>query len=127
AVDARPDAPLKAWMRALAKTAPISANPYVTLPALIDDLADAFETAPAFLDDGQVLSYRDFAQRCNRFARWALGQHLEKGDVVCLLMPNCADYMAIWLGDQSPWGCCCAGQHQSRPGAVGTLPQDCSA
>jgi fatty-acyl-CoA synthase len=98
AADAKPDAPLKAWMRALAKTAPISANPFVTLPALIDDLADAFETAPAFLDDGEVLSYRDFAQRCNRFARWALGQRLANGDVVCLLMPNCADYMAIWLG-----------------------------
>ena len=27
-----------------------------------------------------------------------LGQGLAAGDVVCLLMPNCPEYMAIWLG-----------------------------
>lgn len=91
-------APLKAWVRALERTAPILANPSATLPALIDDLADAFETAVAFLADGENLSYRALAQRCNRYARWALGQGLAAGDVVCLLMLNCPDYMAIWLG-----------------------------
>ena len=34
----------------------------------------------------------------NRYARWALEQGLGKGDVVCLLMPNRPEYMAIWLG-----------------------------
>jgi fatty-acyl-CoA synthase len=98
AVHDTPNASLKAWVRALAKTAPISANPSVTLPALIDDLADAFEMATALLDEGECLSYRALAQRCNRYARWALGQGLANGDVVCLLMLNCPDYMAIWLG-----------------------------
>jgi fatty-acyl-CoA synthase len=90
--------PLKAWVRALEKTAPIWADPSVTLPILIDDLADMFETAPALLGDDECLSYRAVAQRCTRYARWALGQGLAKGDVVCLLMLNCPDYMAIWLG-----------------------------
>jgi fatty-acyl-CoA synthase len=93
-----PNAPLKAWVRALEKTAPILANPSVVLPVLIDDLADAFETASALLGDGECLSYRTLAQRCNRYARWALGQGIASGDVVCLLMLNCPDYMAIWLG-----------------------------
>jgi fatty-acyl-CoA synthase len=97
-VNDNPNAPLKAWVRALAKTASISPNSSVTLPALIDDLADAFEMATAFLDDGECLSYRALAQKCNRYARWALGQGLTNGDVVCLLMLNCPDYMAIWLG-----------------------------
>ena len=30
--------------------------------------------------------------------RWALEQSLSPGDVVCLLMPNCPEYVAIWLG-----------------------------
>ena len=27
-----------------------------------------------------------------------MSEGLDAGDVVCLLMPNCPDYMAIWLG-----------------------------
>ena len=38
------------------------------------------------------------ASRANRVARWALAQGIEKGDTVSLLMPNCPDYLAIWLG-----------------------------
>src|SRR5262249_36519592 len=36
--------------------------------------------------------------RANRYARWALQQNVAKGDVICLLMPNCPEYLAIWLG-----------------------------
>src|ERR1700758_5154778 len=89
---------LRAWARALEKCAPISANSSVTLPALIDHLADEFVEAPALIDDTECLSYSALAKRCNRYSRWALGQGLAAGDVVCLLMTNCADYLAIWLG-----------------------------
>ena len=34
------NSPLKAWVRALAKTAPIAQNPTITLPICIADLAD---------------------------------------------------------------------------------------
>jgi len=57
-IEDNPDAPLKAWVHALEKIAPILANPSIILPALIDDLADAFETASALLGDGECLSYR---------------------------------------------------------------------
>ena len=93
-----PDSALKMWVRALECTAPITANSSLTLPCLIDDLADTFEAAFALIGDSGSLSYRSLAQRCNQYARWALAQGLRKGDVVCLLMPNCLDYMAIWLG-----------------------------
>ena len=33
-----------------------------------------------------------------RYARWAVQERLEFGDVVCLLMENCPEYLAIWLG-----------------------------
>lgn len=97
-LDDNRNVPLKAWVRALEKTAPILTNPSATLPALIDDLADKFEASSALLGDDECLSYRALAQRCNRYARWALQQDLAAGDVVCLLMLNCPDYMAIWLG-----------------------------
>jgi fatty-acyl-CoA synthase len=45
-----------------------------------------------------TLSYRELAIRCNHYARWGLAQGLKAGNTVCLMMPNCAEYMAIWLG-----------------------------
>src|SRR5215471_2644018 len=92
------NAPLKAWLRALEKTVAISRSPSVTLPSLIDDLATKFGEALALISDSECLSYRALAERCNQYARWALAQRLAPGDVVCLFMPNCPDYMAIWLG-----------------------------
>lgn len=89
---------LKAWMRALEMTAPIARNTSLTFPVLVEDLADRFGPAPALLSDGECLTYRALAERANRYARWALGQGIGPGDVVGLLLPNCPDYMAIWLG-----------------------------
>ena len=90
--------PLKAWLRALEMTAPISRNPLVTLPILIQELADRFDTAPALLAEQECLTYQGLAGRSNQYARWAQRQGIGKGDVVCLIMPNCPEYMTIWLG-----------------------------
>jgi fatty-acyl-CoA synthase len=90
--------PLKAWVRALELTAPIAANPAVTLPDRVDDLADEFGSAPALISGSVSLSYRTLSEQSNRYARWALRQGLVAGDVVCLFMLNCPEYVAIWLG-----------------------------
>jgi len=90
--------PLKAWVRALEMTAPIERNPLVTLPVVIQDLADQFNSALALADDHEQMTYRRLAETCNRYARWALKQGLTAGDVICLFMPNCPQYVAIWLG-----------------------------
>ncbi len=89
---------LKAWVRALEKTAPIAQNPTQTLPVLISSLADRFGSAPALLSHSETLTYRALAERSGRYASWAQRQGLSSGDVVCLLMPNCPEYVAIWLG-----------------------------
>ena len=96
--DESSNSPLKAWVRALEMTAPIARNTSVTFPVLIETLADRFGTTLALLSDRECLTYRALAERANQYARWALGQGLAAGDVVCLLMPNCPEYMAIWLG-----------------------------
>jgi len=88
----------KAWARALERTATIAAHPLRTFPALIDELAAQHGDAPALLAEDETFSYRTLAARSNRFARWALAHDVAKGDVVCLLMPNRPEYMAIWLG-----------------------------
>lgn len=92
------DSPLKAWVRALEMTAPIAQNPANTLPVLIDSLAERFGTEPALLSRNESFTYRELAERSKRYAEWALRQGLSFGDVVCLLMPNCPEYIAIWLG-----------------------------
>jgi len=87
-----------AWIRALQRTADIEKDPHLTFPVLIDRLALEFDAAPALLSHAGSLSYRDLAQRSHRYARWGLLQGLKSGDVAALLMPNCAEYVAAWLG-----------------------------
>lgn len=89
---------LNAWIRALAKTGALAKSPSVTFPALIDDLADEFGESPALLSASGSLTYRALAERSNQYARWALANDLRPGEVVGLLMPNCPEYVAIWLG-----------------------------
>jgi fatty-acyl-CoA synthase len=88
----------RAWLRALELTAAIARNPHRTFSTVIEDLAETAGESPALLSDGECLTYRGLEERVNRYARWALGQGLVKGDVVCLFMPNRPEYMAMWLG-----------------------------
>src|SRR5260370_38412050 len=95
---AKPGSSAQGWLRALKLTKPIAAQPTRTLPVIVDELADKFGDAPALLSEREAFSFRALAERSNRYARWALACGLGKGDVVCLLMPNRPEYMAIWLG-----------------------------
>src|SRR5215468_6273577 len=90
--------PLKTWVRALERTAAIERDRSLTLPALIDRLGERFGDAPALISLDSQLSYRELAAACHRYARWGLARGLSRGDAVCLVMANCPDYMAIWLG-----------------------------
>jgi fatty-acyl-CoA synthase len=90
--------PRKGWLRALQATEPIFRNPSRTLPIVIDELAKRFGAHPALVSERQCLTYRSLADRVNSYSRWALAQGLGAGSVVCLLMANCPEYLAIWLG-----------------------------
>jgi fatty-acyl-CoA synthase len=79
-------------------TAKIDRQPTRTLPVVIDELAVQFGEAPALLSDQESLSFRQLAERSRRYARWALGQGVTKGEVVALVMPNRPEYLAVWLG-----------------------------
>jgi fatty-acyl-CoA synthase len=88
----------EAWIRALRRTADIEADPYLTLPALIERRALELDSATALISSEGSLSYAELAARSNQYARWGLAQGLRAGDVTALLMPNCAEYAAVWLG-----------------------------
>jgi len=90
--------PAKSWVRALELTAPIARNPERLLSSVIEEWAEVSGDAPALLSRGECMTYRGLAERANQSTRWALEHGLGKGDTVCLLMPNRAEYMAIWLG-----------------------------
>lgn len=89
---------LKGATRSLRKTTPIARNPTRIFPTLIDELVERFAERPALISEHETLTYRALGERSNRYARWARAQGLARGDVVCLLMPNCPDYIAFWIG-----------------------------
>ena len=86
------------WLRALAQTKRIVGEPGRVLPVIIEELARTYGSKPALLSQRECLTFGTLTERANRYARWALELELAKGEVVCLLMPNCPEYMAIWLG-----------------------------
>src|ERR1700722_9354867 len=87
-----------AWLRALERTAVIEQNLMVTLPVHLERLALDFGPLAALESQGSSFTYAELASRCNQYARWGLAQGLRTGDVAALLMANCAEYPAIWLG-----------------------------
>lgn len=88
----------EAWVRALEYTRELRDRPDLTLCGLLDDLAATHGQRIALTDGRTTLDYQALAARSNRHARWAIANGLGPGDVVCLLMENQPDYVAIWLG-----------------------------
>jgi fatty-acyl-CoA synthase len=94
----RPVSANRDWLRALEMTGRIENEPGRLFPQVIDVLADAHGERPALISDDETLSFAALAERSRRYARWALGEGLGKGDAVALMAPNRAEYLAIWLG-----------------------------
>src|SRR5882672_8023586 len=89
---------LRGALRALRMTTPIAKNPARVFPVVIAELAEKYGDAPALLSDRERFSYRELAERSNRYARWALRHGIAKGETVCLIMPNRPEYLAVWIG-----------------------------
>ncbi len=89
---------LRGALRSLRMTTHIAKNPGRTFPDVIEDLADRYNGSPALISRKETFSYRDLFERSNRYSRWAAAEGLQKGEAVCLLMHNRAEYLAIWIG-----------------------------
>jgi fatty-acyl-CoA synthase len=91
-------AALEDWGRALQYRKQIEISGHTTLLSALGELADTKGNNLALIGEGGALTYRALVDLSHRYARWGLEQGLEPGATVCLVMPNCPDYVAIWLG-----------------------------
>ena len=85
--------------RALARTTPVGKNPTRTFCDLADELAAQLRRSRRAAQrsrDVLPIANGTAAPTATRAGRESQG--LAKGDVVCLLMPNRPEYLAIWLG-----------------------------
>ncbi len=87
----------QAWLRALQAVQGIAARPR-TLLARLAERAETDGEAPALLHEAGQLSYRQLVARARQYSHWAIRRGFPPGHVVGLLMPNCPEYAAIWLG-----------------------------
>ena len=90
------------FVRALSRTlkrikgiAPDSRN------LICDDLEAAVDKYPqrtAIIFEGKSWTYTQLDAAANRFAHWAKGRGIHRGDTVALFMPNRLEYIAAWYG-----------------------------
>ncbi|OYX02460.1 MAG: long-chain-acyl-CoA synthetase [Caulobacter vibrioides] len=68
---------------------------------ICDDLeaaVDKWGPRPAITFEGKTISYAELDAMANRYAHWAKGLGLTRGQTVALFMPNRIEYLAIWYG-----------------------------
>lgn len=94
----------RTWARALQNCQKLDEAPQATLASVVAMVAATYGDRPALIDTREELTYRGLVERAGRYARWASAHEIGPGDVVCLIMPNCVDYVAIWLGVTSVGG-----------------------
>jgi fatty-acyl-CoA synthase len=89
---------LSGSLRALAKLKSIAKDPNRIYPDVAQDLAARHGDRPALISDRESLTYRQYDERANQYARWAIEHGVAKGDAIALMMPNRPEYLAAWLG-----------------------------
>jgi fatty-acyl-CoA synthase len=68
---------------------------------ICDDLQAAVEKwrdRRALSFEGRTLTYGELDAMANRYAHWAKGLNLRRGQTVALFMPNRLEYFAVWYG-----------------------------
>ncbi|MDH3708190.1 MAG: long-chain-acyl-CoA synthetase [Acidimicrobiia bacterium] len=70
----------------------------LTTADVIGSVAKRHPERPALVTDHETVTYGELDARSNQVARWAIGQGIDRGDVVGLLMGNRPDYVICWLG-----------------------------
>ncbi|MEO1160789.1 MAG: AMP-binding protein, partial [Pseudomonadota bacterium] len=89
---------LRGAVRTLRRVTPIAKNKTRTFPDALNDLAAQHASRPALMGHGQRMTYEQLNLRANQYARWAREAGVQKGDSVALMMGNCPEYLAVWMG-----------------------------
>ena len=64
----------------------------------IEEAVDRFRERQALVFEGRAYSYGDFDAMANRYANWARGRNLRRGQTVAVFLPNRPDFIAAWYG-----------------------------
>jgi fatty-acyl-CoA synthase len=86
------------WIRALQYKQAVEQDEASTLLSIVDRQVASRGDATALLDEERQVTYAGLATQALGYADWGAALGLGRGDVVSLAMPNCAEYVAIWLG-----------------------------
>ena len=69
-----------------------------TIVDIVESWAQRTPSRAAIVFGEETLSYAALDSAANRFAHWAHEQGVGRGDCVAMLLENCPDYLACWLG-----------------------------
>jgi fatty-acyl-CoA synthase len=69
-----------------------------TIADIVAEIARDKPDNLAILFQDRTVTYRALDEGANRYAHWAHGTGVGKGDAVALLMENCPEYLMAWLG-----------------------------
>lgn len=84
--------------RLLKRIKPIDLDSDVLVCDDIEQAVDAWPDACAIEDELRAVTYREFDALSNRYAHWARGRGVKRGDTVALMMMNRIEYLAAWVG-----------------------------
>ncbi len=91
----------KIWLKRYPADVPaeISADRYTSLIDLFEEAVKRYADQPAFINMGQVMTFRKLEERSRAFAAWLQeGLGLKQGDRVALMMPNLLQYPIALFG-----------------------------
>lgn len=97
----RGDALKKVWLNRYPADVPAEINPdrYQSLVELFEHAATRYADQPAFVNMGEVMTFRKLEERSRAFAAYLQqGLGLKKGDRVALMMPNLLQYPVALFG-----------------------------
>ncbi|ACS85800.1 AMP-dependent synthetase and ligase [Musicola paradisiaca Ech703] len=91
----------KIWLARYPADVPAEIDPdcHVSLIELFEHAVDRYADRPAFINMGEVMTFRQLEERSRAFAAYLLHQlKLKKGDRVALMMPNLLQYPIALFG-----------------------------
>lgn len=91
----------KVWLNRYPADVPADINPdrYLSLVELFEHATTKYADRPAFVNMGEVMTFRKLEERSRAFAAWLQqGLGLKKGDRVALMMPNLLQYPVALFG-----------------------------
>jgi len=82
-------------LRSIAHNTPDSPR---TTADILEKWADKSPDNIALYFEDRQITYRQFNETANRYARWALDQGVRRGETVALMMDNRPEYLMAWFG-----------------------------